>query len=119
MSQTKNINQKMLKETLETYAFKFIGWIGTIQSVLIHTLLFTLSFMLLFFGVSSTDVLLILTTIVSLEAIYLSIFIQMAVNKNTKSIEVMHNNIEDVIDDIEEVKDDIEEIKEDTEEEKN
>ena len=51
--------------------------IGSITSVVIHTVLFLGAFTLVLLGVDLDRVLLVLTTIVSLEAIYLSIFIQM------------------------------------------
>ncbi len=56
--------------------------------------------------------LLILTTIVSLEAIYLSIFIQIAINKNTRSLEEVTEEMEEISDDIEEIQEDVEEIQE-------
>ena len=58
-----------------------IRWIGTTSSLVVHTLFFLAMLGLRLFGVSTADTLLILTTVVSLEAIYLSIFIQMAVNR--------------------------------------
>lgn len=58
-----------------------IRWIGTPSSLVVHTLFFLAMLSLRLFGVSAADTLLVLTTVVSLEAIYLSIFIQMAVNR--------------------------------------
>ena len=104
-----------MKEILELWVFKVINWIGSVNSLLIHTVLFITIFALMFFGVAFNDVLLILTTLVSLEAIYTAIFIQMIVNKNTKSIEVMHTNIEEMNENIEDVMEDIEEIKDEEE----
>lgn len=57
------------------------NWIGSIQSLVVHTALFALSFSLVFFGVALEQVLLVVTTAVSLEAIYLAIFIQIALNQ--------------------------------------
>lgn len=45
---------------------------------------------------------LILTTAVSLEAIYLAIFIQMTVNRTSESLEEVEEDIEDLQEDIEE-----------------
>lgn len=67
-------------------------------------------------GYDSSTVLLILTTIVSLEAIYLSIFIQIAINKNTRSLENVTEEMEDISEDIEEIQEDVEDIQEDVEE---
>lgn len=59
--------------------------------------------------------LLVLTTLVSLEAIYLSIFIQMSVNKNTADIEVIQEDVEDIQEYVEDIQEDIEGIQEDVE----
>lgn len=50
--------------------------------------------------------LLILTTIVSLEAIYLSIFIQMSINKNNEVIEIIQEDVGEIQEDIDEIQDD-------------
>jgi peptidoglycan hydrolase CwlO-like protein len=68
-----------------------------------------------FFGVSSSDVLLILTTIVSLEAIYLSIFIQMTVNQHAEELEEVSEDIEEIQEDVDEIQKDVDEIQEDVE----
>jgi hypothetical protein len=57
--------------------------------------------------------LLVLTTIVSLEAIYLSIFIQMTVNKNTYDIEMIQDDVDEIQEDIEDIEQDIGEIQKD------
>lgn len=85
---------------LEKISIKLTKWIGTPVSLIIHTLLFAGIFALRhFFGVSTDYILLILTTAVSLEAIYLSIFIQMTVNRNTESLEEVEEDIEDIQED--------------------
>jgi cell division protein FtsL len=63
--------------------------------------------------VTIDKILLILTTAVSLEAIYLAIFIQMTVNRNTQSIEDIEEDIEDIQEDVEELSEDVEDISED------
>jgi peptidoglycan hydrolase CwlO-like protein len=73
-------------------------------------------FGLRFFGVSSITVLLFLTTIVSLEAIYLSIFIQMTVNQQAKELEEVSEDIEEIQEDVEGIQKDVDEIQEDVEE---
>jgi len=57
-----------------------------------------------------------LTTFVSLEAIYFSIFIQMTVNRATESIEEVGEDVEEIQEDVEEISEDVEEISEDVEE---
>jgi len=59
--------------------------------------------------------LLILTTIVSLEAIYLSIFIQMSVNRQAKRLREVSEDIVEIQEDVEEIQEDVEEIQEDVE----
>ena len=88
---------------------KIILWIGTPMSLIIHTVFFISMLSLIFFGVSSDRILLILTTLVSLEAIYLSIFIQMGVNIGRIEQKESHNeskiflsNIKETVDDVQE-----------------
>ena len=95
---------------------RIIVWVGTPSSLIVHTVFFVGIFVLRRFGVSSEDVLLILTTIVSLEAIYLSIFIQMSVNRQTieqeKTREFLSSGlstIKETIDDVQETIDDVQE----------
>jgi low affinity Fe/Cu permease len=92
-------------------------WVGSPQSVVLHTLLFIASFAVAFVGWIDTDrMLLILTTIVSLEAIYLSLFIQMTVNYQQKSLEEVGQDIEEIQEDIDEIQEDVDEIAEDVDE---
>lgn len=94
---------------------KATGWIGTPWSIIVHTILFVGIFGLKYVGVDIEEILLILTTAVSLEAIYLAIFIQMAVNKNTKALEAVEDDIEDIAEDVEDLEEDVEDISEDVE----
>lgn len=104
------------KVKLEKTADNATRWIGSTSSILVHTFLFVGAFTLPFFGVSFERVLLVLTTAVSLEAIYLAIFIQMSVNKNTKDIEIIQEDVEEIQEDIEEIEEDVDEIQKDVEE---
>ncbi|MBI2593813.1 DUF1003 domain-containing protein [Candidatus Daviesbacteria bacterium] len=88
---------------------------GTPVSVILHTIVFGSFFMLLFFGVSFNLVLLILTTLLSIEAIYLALFIQITVNRNTKSLEEVEEDIEEIQEDVEGLEGDVEEISEEIE----
>lgn len=107
---------KSSKQRIENAAIKVAQWIGTIESVLAHTALFIVSFLFILAGVRTDTVLLVLTTIVSLEAIYLAIFIQMTVNRNTESLEEVEEDIEEIQEDVKEIESDVEEISEDVEE---
>ncbi len=98
-------------------------WIGSSASLVFHTIVFIGAFLLSFLGVAFDTVLLVLTTVVSLEAIYLAIFIQMSVNKQgtdikevSKEVEEIHENVEDIQEDVEEIQQDIDTIQEDVDE---
>lgn len=95
---------------LEKISIRMTNWIGTPISLVVHTILFIGIFSLRFFGFKIEDILLILTTAVSLEAIYLAIFIQMTVNRNTEAIEDIEEDIEDIQEDVEDLEEDIEGI---------
>ncbi len=90
--------------------------IGSVMSLAIHSIFFIGIFSLFFFGFTFDQILLILTTIVSLEAIYLAIFIQMTVNRHSENIEEVREDIEDIQEDVEDISEDIEDIQEDVEE---
>lgn len=92
-------------------------WVGSPTSLIVHTILFIGSFLAVYFNrIAFEEMLLILTTIVSLEAIYLSLLIQMTINYTTESIEEVSEDIEEMQEDIGELQEDVEEISEDVEE---
>ncbi len=94
----------------------FTKIIGSKESVILHTLFFAFMLSLPFFGVEIDTILLVLTTLVSLEAIYLAIFIQMTVNENTKSLEEVEENIDEIAEDVDEIQQDVDEIQQDVDE---
>lgn len=105
------------KKMMENGAASITKWVGSTASVALHTVMFIVSFILPALGIISFErMLLVLTTIVSLEAIYLSIFIQMSINMNNQNIEIIQEDIEELGEDIEELGEDIEELGEDIEE---
>ncbi|MDP3697172.1 MAG: hypothetical protein Q8R55_04035, partial [Candidatus Taylorbacteria bacterium] len=85
---------------------------GTTSSIVAHTILFIGVFLLPYAGVPLDDILLVLTTIVSLEAIYLAIFIQMSVNRNLKNLQEVEENIDEIQEDVREISEDVDEIQE-------
>ena len=101
---------------LERLAERAAAAIGSVPSLVAHSIFFVGIFSLLFFGFSFDQILLILTTVVSLEAIYLAIFIQMTVNRHSENIEEVREDIEDIQEDVEDISEDIEDIQEDVEE---
>lgn len=88
---------------LERFSYKLTSWIGTPTSILLHTLVFIGIFSLRVFEVGVDKILLILTTAVSLEAIYLAIFIQMTVNRNTESLEDLEDEVGEISEDIDDI----------------
>src|SRR3989344_5040431 len=98
---------------LERISFKVINWIGTPQSLLVHTLIFLTIPAIGFFGFDERTILLGFTTWLSIEAIYLAIFIQMTVNRTTRSLEEVGEDIEGIQEDVEELSEDIDQIQED------
>jgi biopolymer transport protein ExbB/TolQ len=92
-------------------------WVGSPSSFILHTVAFILAFVVGILGLASwTIVLLVLTTVVSLEAIYLSIFIQMTVNRHAEELADVSEDVEDIQEDIEEISEDVDEIQEDIDE---
>lgn len=96
---------------------KLTSWVGSYISLAVHTLVFILSFVSVLLGFIDLDLmLLVLTTIVSLEAIYLAIFIQMSVNNQATILHEVEHDIDDIAEDIDEIQVDIDEIQEDVDE---
>ena len=92
-------------------------WIGSPASVVIHTLIFVGTFVAASENlIDFQQMLLVLTTIVSLEAIYLSIFIQMTINYTTQELREVGEDIEEMQEDIGEIQEDVGELQENVEE---
>lgn len=107
--------EKTPLERLESVALAITRGVGSVWSLIIHTLIFIASFTLVFFGIRLELVLLVLTTILSLEAIYLSIFIQLSVNHQARQLASVEKDIDEIQEDVEEIAEDVEEIAEDVE----
>ncbi len=101
---------KRYLNSVESLSMRITRMIGTPASVLIHSLLFIAIFSLYFAGVTIDHILLVLTTAVSLEAIYLSIFIQMSINRTTESIEEVHEDVGEIAKEVDEIQEDVEDI---------
>lgn len=113
---TAGMERNRPKILLEANAERATRWIGSTQSLVTHSIIFIVSFILPLVGFVTFDhMLLVLTTLVSLEAIYLSIFIQMSVNKNTADIEVIQEDVEEIQENVEDIQEDVEEIQENVE----
>lgn len=105
-----------MDKNFQDFSKKLTYWIGSVQSIIVHTIFFIGMFCLRFAGIAASDILLVLTTIVSLEAIYLSILIQMTVNKHSEELEEVSGDIEEMKEDVEEIQEDVEEIQENVDE---
>jgi len=110
------MKEKKMSKKIDSFAEKATLWIGSPVSLILHTLLFAIVLSLPFFGFPLEKALLILTTAVSLEAIYLALFIQMSINRNTAQLEAVEEDLEDIQEDVEEIGEDMEEIQKDVEE---
>lgn len=100
---------------IEKMSVALTRWVGSTKSLVAHTVFFAVMILLAISGVGFDKVLLILTTVVSLEAIYLSIFIQMSVNRQARRLREVSQDIEEIQEDVEEIQEDVEEIAEDVE----
>src|SRR3989344_3802217 len=84
------------KEEKPAFVEGVTSWVGSGPSLVLHTFVFLAAFLLGVFKYAEWDmVLLILTTAVSLEAIYLAIFIQMTINRHTKSLQEIQEDVEE------------------------
>ncbi|MCE9628433.1 MAG: DUF677 domain-containing protein [Candidatus Vogelbacteria bacterium] len=112
----KRKSKKNKRFNLEKISTKATAWIGSTESLAVHTALFISAFLLGLLGVNWDRVLLVLTTIVSLEAIYLAIFIQMTVNRNTASLEEVEEDIEEIQAGVDTIQEDVDEMQQDVDE---
>jgi peptidoglycan hydrolase CwlO-like protein len=107
----------MQKITAPTPIERLVTWVGSIQSLIVHTIFFAVSLTVAILGLASWDsVLLVLTTAVSLEAIYLAIFIQLTVNRHTQSLREVEEDVDEIQEDIEDIGEDIEGLEKDVDE---
>ncbi len=101
--------RKRALNSLEAVSIRTTEWVGTPSSIVVHTLVFLGAISLSLFGFDIDLILLILTTAVSLEAIYLAIFIQMTVNRQGTTIAAVEEDIEDIAEDVEDLEEEAEE----------
>lgn len=105
------------RHKIEGVSLGITKWIGSVPSIIVHTIFFAGSFTAVFLGVISFDrMLLVLTTIVSLEAIYLAIFIQMSLNLARESLKEVEEDIDEIQEDVSEIEKDVDEIQHDVDE---
>lgn len=104
-----------MHDHIEKISIRTTNWIGTPASLVAHTMLFVAIFGLQYAGWTFDQILLVLTTAVSLEAIYLAIFIQMTVNRHAEQLAEVGEDVEDIQEEVEDLGEDVVEISEDIE----
>ena len=100
---------------LDIVTDRLTRWIGSTSSLISHTAIFIGAMTAPFFGFSLDHVLLVLTTLVSLEAIYLAILIQYTVNRHSEALQEVAEDVEEVTKNVEEISEDVVELSEDVE----
>lgn len=100
---------------LERIALAAPRYIGSPISLVLHSIFFVGIFALQWAGYTFEEIMLILTTVVSLEAIYLSIFIQITVNHQARKLTEVSEDVEEISEDVEEIGEDVEDISEEVE----
>ncbi len=109
--------EKVPKKRIRDTALTVTRWVGSPQSILVHTCIFITSFLAAYIHLITFDrMLLVLTTLVSLEAIYLSIFIQISINSANEAIGEVEMDVAEIQEDVEKIEKDVDEIQEDVEE---
>ncbi|MBV8978001.1 MAG: DUF1003 domain-containing protein [Alphaproteobacteria bacterium] len=96
---------------------RLIVWIGSPASLALHSLVFAAFFAVSLLKLVAWDLMFaVLTNVVSLEAIYLAIFIQMSVNRQSASLKEVEQDVGDIQENIEELGENVEELGENVEE---
>lgn len=104
------------EKQIQRAALTLTRWVGSPASIIIHTAIFIGCFVAARKGfIEFEEMLLILTTIVSLEAIYLSIFIQMTINYTTEAVEDISEDVEEMQVDVAEIQENVDELQENVE----
>lgn len=101
------------RDLLERIALAAPRYIGSPISLVLHSIFFVGIFALQWIGYTFEEIMLILTTVVSLEAIYLSIFIQITVNHQARKLSEVSEDVEEISEDVEDISEDVEEISKD------
>jgi len=96
---------------------RVIVWIGSPISLALHTVIFVAFFAAPLTAIITWDSMFaVLTNVVSLEAIYLAIFIQMSVNRQAATLKGVEEDVGDIQEDVEELGENVEELGENVEE---
>lgn len=109
----KNSPASHKRSTFEALALAAPRYIGSPLSLVLHSIFFVGIFALQWIDYGFEEIMLILTTVVSLEAIYLSIFIQITVNHQARKLTEVSEDVEEISEDVEDISEDVEEISKD------
>lgn len=97
-----------ISQLLDRVSDNITSWMGSTQSILFHSIILVATFGLIPLGFNPDSVLLVMTTILSIEAIFLAIFIQRAVNKQSVRLEsAIEKIVKNVTENIEEPLDEV------------
>ena len=93
---------------------KIPDFIGTPISLVIHTFIFGLFFVVPYItNIPADSVNIFFTTLLSLEAIYLAIFIQISVNRSNTNLTQIQKDVEEINENVDDIQEDVEDIQED------
>lgn len=96
---------------IQQVSYSITRWIGSIPCLIFHLLLFIISYSLIpLFGFEK--ILLVTTTLLSWEAIFIGIFIQMAVNRQDAKLRAHGEKLEDIEENVDDILEDTEELTE-------
>lgn len=110
------MNEKPMRR-IQRAALGVTRWVGSPSSILVHSFFFAACFFAAYVHLVPFDrMLLVLTTLVSLEAIYLSIFIQISINSANEAIEEIEKDVDEIQEDVDEIQEDVEGIEKDVDE---
>lgn len=109
-------HRKRINTSVDRFAEKSTAFLGSPTSLVLHTVFFIGVFFLVLADIPLDDVLLILTTVVSLEAIYLALFIQISVNRQSLQLQAVGDEVEEISRDIDEIQEEVEDLAEEVEE---
>ena len=103
-------------ETMELLSTVIPLVFGSMNSLILHTILFLTSYFLILFGFNSDYIFALVTNLVSLEAIYLSIFLLMSSNLQLKKLHAVAEDVKEIQTDVDEIQVDVDEIQTDIDE---
>jgi hypothetical protein len=105
------------KKNIAKAALTVTRWVGSPLSLFVHTIFFGGIFYTGFSGILPADYVFAVTTnILSIEAIYLAIFIQMTINYQAQALEEVQEDVEEIQENVGEIQEDVGEIQEDVDE---